>query len=90
MSTRTRVAAVVVVGFIAAIGLAMALGEAAHDTAVVVALAGVGSVGAAIAGDVASRVLSRRSLGVQVIVIGLTATVTTAAGVLLAANWMFI
>jgi signal transduction histidine kinase len=90
MSTRARVVAVVVVGFIAAIGLAMAFGEGAHDTAVVVALAGLGSVGAAIAGDVASRLLSRRSLGVQVIVIGLTATVTTAAGVLLAAHWMFI
>jgi signal transduction histidine kinase len=90
MSTRARVAAVVVVGFVAAIGLAMAFGEGAHDTAVVVALAGLGSVGAAIAGDVASRLLRRRSLGVQVIVIGLTATVTTAAGVLLAAHWMFI
>src|SRR5688572_29607726 len=50
MSTRARVAAVVVVGFLAAIGLATAFGEGAHDTAVVVALAGLGSVGAAIAG----------------------------------------
>ncbi|MEO8696818.1 MAG: HAMP domain-containing sensor histidine kinase [Acidimicrobiales bacterium] len=90
MNTRARVATVVVIGFVAAVALAVAFGSGAHDTAVVVILAGLGSVCAAIAGDVASRLLRWRSLRTQVMVIGLTSTVTTAAGVLLAARWMFI
>jgi signal transduction histidine kinase len=90
MSTRLRVATVVVVGLIAAVALAVAFGSGAHDTTVVVVLAGLGSMCAAAAGDVASRLLRWRSLRTQVMVIVLTSTVTTAAGVLLAARWMFI
>ena len=90
MTTRGLVATVVAAGLIGAVALAAAFGEGAHDTAVVVLLAGLGSVVAAVVGDVASRLLRRRSLRAQVMVIGLTSTVTTAAGVLLAAHWMFI
>jgi len=90
MNTRVHATIVVAIGFVAAVALAIAFGTNVHDTAVVVVLAGLGSVCAAVVGGVASRLLRRRSLRSQVMVVGLTATVTTAAGVLLAARWMFI
>jgi signal transduction histidine kinase len=81
---------VVAAGMLAAASLALASGAGTHDTAVVIGLAALGSVVAAALGALLMRLLRGRSLRVQLLAVGLAVTLTTAAGVLMAAQAMFI
>ena len=90
MKARLPAAAIVVVGLMLAATNAKAHGAGNGDTAFVLALSALGSLAAAVAGDIGSRVVRRRSLRAQLTLIGLVATATTAAGVLVAARFMFI
>jgi signal transduction histidine kinase len=83
-------ALVVVGGLAASTALALATGAGAHDAAVVIGLAVLGSVIAAGAGALLVRRLRHRSLRTQVLAVGLATTLTTAAGVYVAAEAMFI
>jgi len=90
MSGRTRAALVVAAGFAVGAVIAAAIGASAHDGAVVILLAAGGSAGVAIVGSLLVHRLHSRSLRVQVLIIVLASIVAIVAGVLVAAQAMFI
>jgi signal transduction histidine kinase len=90
MTSIRRALAVVAFGFLAAAVIAVATGASAGDAARVIAFAAVGSGVAAAMGTLLVRRLRRFRMRAQVLFIALAATVTTVAGIVLAAAEMFI
>jgi signal transduction histidine kinase len=90
MTAIRRAAIAVSVGFVAAAVIARAKGASPADTTKLIVFAAIGSGVAAAFGVLLVRRLHGFRMRTQVLVISLAATVTTAAGILLAAEQMFI
>ncbi len=90
MTTRSVLGVVVTVGLAVAAIIALATGASTRDTVAVIGLAIAGSMLAAGLGALLVRRLRHRSLRAQILAVGLATTLTTAAGVFVAALAMFI
>ncbi|MCU1343897.1 MAG: histidine kinase [Acidimicrobiia bacterium] len=91
MKSSSRAALLVVAaGLVAALPLSQLVGASWGDGIALIALAGMGSLAAAIIGGLSLRVVQHRALRTQALAIGLVATASTVAGVLVAAKAMFI
>jgi len=91
MKSTSRTALIVVItGLVVALPLSQVVGASLGDGIALIALAGIGSLAAAVCGGWTSRALQHRRLRTQALAIGLVATAATVAGVLVAAKAMFI
>ncbi|MGE0309253.1 MAG: hypothetical protein AB7Q27_26240, partial [Acidimicrobiia bacterium] len=89
-SSRVPQLVVLVVGLLVAVALATASGASRRDTLEMVLMATTASLAVAIVSLVLLRRLTNRSLVVQILVVTLAAVSTSIAGVVLAAELMFI
>jgi signal transduction histidine kinase len=87
---RGVIAGVLAVALIGAAGLELVSGASVSDTVTLLGAAALGSLLASIIGWFVLRAMRERSIWVQVVVIALSSTLATIAGVLVAAEAMFI